>query len=86
MTEDELSACIHLAEALSSSLLQQGNVANSKLVVSDLRRLVAEIRRLRALVRRVQPFTAGLYGAARNPDDEKELLQLEDDLKAEVER
>jgi hypothetical protein len=49
-------------------------------------RLVAEVRRLRALVERIQPFTVGLCGGAKTPEDEKELLRLEDELKAEVAR
>jgi hypothetical protein len=49
-------------------------------------RLVAEVRRLRQLIKRVRPFTVGLYGAAKNPEDEKELLQLEEELKTEVAR
>jgi hypothetical protein len=49
-------------------------------------RLIAEVRGLRDLIKHVQPFTVGLYRAAKNPEDEEELLQLEDKLKAEVDR
>jgi hypothetical protein len=42
----------------------------------ELLRLVVEVRHLRDLVKRVQPFTVGRYGAARNSEDEKELLGL----------
>jgi hypothetical protein len=44
------------------------------------------VRRLRALVERIQPFTVGLCGGAKTPEDEKELLRLEDEVKAEVDR
>jgi hypothetical protein len=86
LTEDELTKCIRIAEELSSNLFQQGNVANAKLIVADLRRLVGEVRRLRNLIKRVQPFTLGLYGAARDTEDEKELLQLEEELKREADQ
>jgi predicted nucleic acid-binding protein len=51
MNEDELMACIVLAEELSSKLLQQGNVANAKRILAALLRLVAEVRRLRVEIK-----------------------------------
>lgn len=86
ITEDELTKCIRIAEELSSNLLQQGNVANAKLIVADLQRLVGEVRRLRDLIKRVQPFTLGRPGAARDTEDENELRQLEEELKREADR
>jgi hypothetical protein len=81
MSEDELTKCICIAEELSSNLFQQGNAANAKLIVADLRRLVGEVRRLRDLIKRVQPFTLGRPGAVRDTEDENELRQLEEELK-----
>ena len=51
MNEDELMACIVLAEELSSKLLQQGNVANARRILAALLRLVAEVRRLRVEIK-----------------------------------
>ena len=48
LTDAELTACVHLAEELSSNLLQQGNVANAQSIVADMQRLVGQVRRLRA--------------------------------------
>jgi len=47
LTDADLTACIHLAEALSSNLLQESNAANVPLIVAEMQRLVGQIRRLR---------------------------------------
>jgi hypothetical protein len=87
MSEDDFTKCIRIAEELSSNLFQQGNAANAKLVVADLRRLVGEVQRLRNLIKRVQPFTLGRHAAAMDREDEKELRQqLEEELKREADQ
>jgi hypothetical protein len=48
LTDAELTACVHLAEELSSNLLQQGNVASAQSIVAEMQRLVGQVRRLRA--------------------------------------
>jgi hypothetical protein len=85
MSEDNLAKCIRIAEELSSNLFQQGNAANAKLVVADLRRLVGEVQRLRNLIKRVQPLILGRPGAVRDSEDQKELRQLKEELKEEAE-
>jgi hypothetical protein len=76
MSEDDLSACIGRAQELSSKLLQDGNVANAKLVVADLQRLVGELRRLRQLAIDAEPHVP----------DNTPTKDLRARLKAEVDR
>ena len=48
LTEEDLAACIRLAEELTSSMLPQDNATHARSMVADMQRLVGEIGRLRA--------------------------------------
>jgi hypothetical protein len=47
-TEQELTACIRLAEELTSNMVHPDGVTNAKLILADMQRLVGEVGRLRA--------------------------------------
>ena len=48
LTEEELAACIRLAEELTSNMVHQDNVTNARSIVADMERLVGEVGRMRA--------------------------------------
>jgi hypothetical protein len=48
LTEEDLAACLRLAEELSANMLPRDNATNAKSIVADMERLVGEIGRLRA--------------------------------------
>jgi hypothetical protein len=48
LTEEELAACIRLAEELTSNMVHQDNVTNARSIVADMQQLVGEVGRLRA--------------------------------------